>query len=130
MPRQPSQAEYRSARFNPINPQDRDVLAIVKELEDQGFNFKQIVSDAILRADGKTPEMYAAPMVTAQIITTYMDNVLAQFAQEIVTEIKRGGFRAVAETDEDEESSEKPSKFAQSFARSFLERQRRAMGDE
>jgi hypothetical protein len=126
MPRAQSKAQYRSARFNPINPEDRDVLAIIHELEGKGYNFKQIVTDAILRADGRTPEMYAAPQITADLIKAYMNEVLPQFAQEIVSHVKRGG--AVIE-DEPEDAEGKPSKFAQSFANSFLERQRRAMGD-
>ena len=127
MPRAKSKAEYRSARFNPINPEDRDVLAIIHELEAQDYNFKQIVTDAILRADGRTPEMYAAPQITADLIKAYMNDILPQFAQEIISHVKHGG---VAIENEPEDTGGNPSEFAKTFAKSFVERQRRAMGDE
>lgn len=130
MVREKSKAVIKSARLNPVNQPEADALKIIDELEQQGYSFKTIVVDAILMADGRTPEMYTSntQAVSTQILGQ-LDRMFSQFAHEIISQIKRGGIQSVMDEDEDD-SAEHKSRFAESFARSFLERQRRAMGDE
>lgn len=130
MPRKPSEAVIKSARLNPINAQEKDALEIIEELEAQGYSFKEIVVDAILRADGRTPEMYPPnTQNTATVILGQLEQMFAQFAQEIISQVKRGGGQPVQD-DTEEDADGRPSPFAKSFAKSYVERQRRALGDK
>lgn len=118
-----SQAVIKSVRLNPINEHERAVLEIIDQLESEEYNFKQIVVDAILRANGYTPEMFARPFPND--ILGHLERMLEQFAHEIIqaTQNMRGGGRYVE--DEGETTS-----FAQNFARSFIDRQRKAQGGD
>ena len=122
-----SKAVYKTARLNPVTSQaDRDVLEIVERLEAEGWNFKQIAVDAILRADGRTPEIYDKPGLSMNAL----EPLLEQFAKEIISEIRRSGIStskpgADSETDESEVTP-----FSRTFAKSFVQRQQRTMGDD
>lgn len=127
-----SKAEYFTVRFNPeTSALDRDALVIVKRLIDEGFTFKSIVQDAILRADGHTPEMYTR--FAAGISLYDIQGLLEGFADEILSEVRKGGFRTAAQSsavDDDEIDTGEVSPFAARFAKSFLERQKQTRGDE
>jgi hypothetical protein len=120
-----SEAEYKSIRFNPkIHPQDKEVLNIVKSLEERGYSFKEIVVDAILRADGKDPVTF---QYSNQGIVPQLEEMFSRFAQDIINHVKVGGAHI---EDADEDGNGKPSPFAERFTHSFLQRQQRGMGDE
>lgn len=53
-----SQARYFAARFNPIHEKQAQAIVIIDGLIAQGYTFKDIALDAILLADGRTPEMF------------------------------------------------------------------------
>lgn len=116
-----SEAVYKSVRLNPINEEDRLALEIIERLEKQKFTFKQIVVDAILRADGHTPEMFAKTADTQGMLSR-MEVLLEQFAQEIIHSRPQ---QSGAETDEPGEDTH----FARNFAQAFLQRQQQAQGD-
>lgn len=119
-----SEAEKLTAHLNPIHPDEREVLNIVRELKGRGYNFKQIVVDAILRWDGKDPVTFQHEPGAS--ILPQLEQMFASFAQEIVNQVKTGRIQA----DDIEEDGERASPFAQRFAKSFVQRQQRAMGDE
>lgn len=122
-----SQAKYKSIRFNPgTSVEDREALALVTDLETQGYNFHQIVVDAILRAGDWTPEMFPKPNTPDMI--GMMEGLLSNFAQEIIAEIHRGGIRI--NEGEIGEPQEDTSEFVNNFARTFMQRQQRALGDK
>lgn len=120
-----SEAVYRSVRINPkTSKEDFDMLAIILELEKDGYTFKQIAQDAILRAGGKTPEMYSKN--TGFYILDSIEEMLGRFATEVVTSLKGNGKRVL---DEDIDSDEDVSPFAKRMAKSFMQRQK-SKGDE
>lgn len=121
-----SQAKYKSIRFNPLtSSEDKEALAIIDSLEMQGFNFHQIVVDAILRAGNWKPEMFPKPNTPDMAIM--MENMLANFAREIVEEIHKRGFQTVSISDDNETGES--SDFVNNFARTFMQRQQKALGD-
>lgn len=110
-----SQAKYYSARFNPrTSSEDKETLAIIQRLEAEGWNFKQIVQDAILRVQGFTPEMFAG-----QTTNVDLESLLEMVANRILERI--GDVRAQPQADEPEELTE----FARQFAQSYQQRNRR-----
>lgn len=119
-------------RLNPANPDglDRDTLKIIEQLEGEGFTFKAIAQDAILRASGKTPEMYSRAGGGGGITLADVQVLLERFAAEILQEVRRkGGGRVSADADDDHDDGS-VSPFAAKFAKSFLDRQRQTVGDE
>lgn len=119
-----TQAVIKHARFNPAtSAEEKAALDIIQELEADGYNFKQIAVDAILRMNGAKPEMFARP--NPQNMMADMEDMLSRYAQEIITAVKRGGVQI-----EDEANGDSDSPFSRNFAKSFMQRNQRAMGDE
>ncbi len=119
-----TQAVIKHARLNPVtSAEDKAALEIIDQLEADGYNFKQIAVDAILRVNGMKPEMFARP--NPQNMMADMEDMLSRFAQEIVTAVKHGSVQP-----ESESISESDSPFSRNFAKSFMQRNQRAMGDE
>lgn len=126
-----TKARYYTVRINPETSQlDEDMLEIVDRLMAQGFSFKAIVQDAVLRADGKKPEMYSR--FTTGVSLPEIQSLLEHFAEAILGEARNGGFqgsRGSQPADEEADDSG-VSPFAARFAKSFLERQKQTRGDE
>lgn len=120
MPREKtSQAEHFSARLNPVtSPEDRAALEIIHDLEGKGYNFKQIVVDAILKASGHTPEMFAKHNPADLLLG--VENLLERFTGEIIGQIRQGNVSLDELTDADEHGN---SPFMQNFTKSFVRRQ-------
>lgn len=126
---QPKQSKARifTARLNPIEekPREKRAVELLDQLEKQGFNFKEVIVDAILRADGATPEMFDQPVVSigsvdneARMINR-IESMLSQFAEEIIGRLASSGVQPTTPTNTDDESKV----FAQNFAKSFIQRQ-------
>jgi DNA-binding transcriptional MerR regulator len=126
-PKKTTEAEHRSMRLNPrTSAADAKVLEIIKKWEAQGFNFKQIASDAILRAEGIRPETFNDPALKDQQLLGQIEDMLARFADDLIKQIgsRSQGTRADEEDDGDDGPEEQPvSKFARNFAKGFLQRQ-------
>lgn len=121
--RKTSKAIIKSARLNPINPEDKAALDIIKKLEKQGYSFKQIAVDAILHRNGYTPDMFSKTG-DPQGLFAQIETLLEQFAQEIIHSKSTGG---VSITPDDEGDD---TRLARNFAQGFLNRQRHAQGDD
>lgn len=126
MPRKKdSKAVYYAARFNPkTSEEDAKAIEIIERLKDRGFNFKAIAQDAILRADGVTPEMFSDSTSANAMLIGKIEDILAHFAEELIS--RMGSLpRVASEADEDSDEYElgETSKFARNFARGFLQRQ-------
>lgn len=121
MPRQPSIAVYYHANLNPRTSEtDRQAIEIIEGLKAKGFNFKQIAVDAIIRASGIDPVAIPQNGLT----TVALEELLARFADQIITEIKsNGGSIRLPDTQPEDESNGKASPFAKRFAKSFANRQ-------
>ena len=115
-----TKAENRTMRINPeTSQQDADTLAIIKQLEAQGYNFKQIAQDAILRANGHQPEMYSKN--PSGFILGSIEDMLSRFASEVISNVRGSGGRGKSEEINDEEDV---TPFANKLAQSFIQRQK------
>lgn len=122
-----SAAVILSARLNPVTSQyDRKALEIVKHQETKGFNFKQVAVDAILRSEGYTPEMFERDTSVSKLFA-HLETMLADFSSQLMESLKN---RGVSSIDDDLHSEGGISKFSQTFARGYLQRQQQALGDD
>lgn len=119
-----TQAVIKSARLNPATSErDKAVLEMIKQNEADGYTFKDIVIDAILYANGKTPDNFDRPQPSN--ILSGMEDLLSRFADEIIQKVNSGG--AVIENAPDE--PENSTRFSRTFAKSFMQRQQQTKGD-
>lgn len=132
------------AWLNRSDPVEAQALEVREAAIARGFTDRQILVDALLRAQGYTPEMFRqAGGQSAQIIQGVQNVVreefernqaelLAAFGKEVVKLIKQRGLAAVDEDDEDSApaASSAASPFMKNFASSFVNRQRQAQGDD
>lgn len=126
-PKKYTQAVYKSMRLNPAtSAEDQRTLEIIKDLESQGYTFKQIAQDAILRTMGYTPEMFSTVQTTPSM--SGIENMLTRFADELLTKIDTGGYKAVTRSQEGDGGDVSP--FTRKFAQSFMERQQRTVEED
>lgn len=121
-----TQAVILSARLNPAtSDKDRMALEIIREKEAEGMNFKQIAVDAILHRGGATPEMFDRETSTQKLVT-HLEAMLSDFSADLLRNLKgRGSFPP-----DDDEDEEGVSRFASTFAKGYLQRQQKALGDD
>lgn len=120
-----TKAVIKSARLNPVTSErDRAVLELIEQGAADGYTFKDIVIDAILYANGKTPDNFDRPQ--SNDILSGMEDLLSRFADEIVREVKNGGSVGDATFNEPEASTN----FSRNLAKTFMQRQQQNKGDE
>lgn len=121
MAKQTSKAEHFSARLNPRSSEaERRALEIITSLTGQGYNFKEIVVDAIIRAGGIDP----ATLPSAGLTADKLETVLAQFADKIIGELKAAGVKTPNDSEFEIDETEESSPFARNFAASFSNRKK------
>lgn len=92
-----SQAKVIPIRLNPINPTEKEALAILKKYRDEdGLQPKQIIVDRLLRGEGFTPEMFQKTQdhqsnAIADAVVARMDTILEAFAEHLLDELRRSG---------------------------------------
>lgn len=143
-----SQAKVYGMRLNPINEREAACIALIEKWEGEGYNFKQLALDRILRGDNYTPEMftkepaiagasYFAGVVQEMLqentetignaVAQQLEGYLTQFAEELTKELteslKTSGKYIVKDTEEEEE--EDHTGLARNFAKSFMQRQQK-----
>lgn len=139
---------FKSARFNREHDQDRAALEIIKYWDGQGYSFKELVTDRIIRGEnvdpvafkkGEFPHQKPATvdeirelleqMPQSGITLADVQKLLESFADEIIRHLKKSGGRS-RDTIEDDDDGETVSAFAKNFARGFMQRQRQGVGDD
>lgn len=116
-----TKAIYRTVRINPQTSQeDADMFEIVTRLESEGFTFKQIAQDAILRASGQRPEMYAK--VSSGYILGGVEEMLSKFADEILKKLDTASPRSTGVVSDDDDDDGEVSPFATKLAQSYIQR--------
>lgn len=116
-----SKAVIKTARLNPINPEEASALKIIADNEAKGFNFKETIVDAVNRCGGLTPDMF-----TKQRGLTEQD--FRDFASQLLSEIGNSkGRQEVAPVDDD---GAEVSKFTQTFLTGLRQRQQQTDDDE
>ena len=70
--------KHYSFRLHPDIPEENDAIIILEALKKDGFNIRQIMTDAILTAGGKRPEMYHRN--NAPVIESMFSQILDRLA--------------------------------------------------
>lgn len=132
MPRRAtSLAVFKTARFNPIHREEETALAYIEKLEAQGFSFKEIVTDAINRAAGATPEMFSREVAyDSSRFVGLVEQVFGNFRDELLEKIGSGAVRIAPTAAEDERRDDGISAFAKNFQRGLMERQEMLHGED
>lgn len=128
MPRpKSSEAQVFSLRLNPIHPQEEKLIGIIEDWKGQGYDFKTLVSDRIFRAEGIKPESYSVERILPEMMANALEPLLERFAEHIIQQLHAGG---VTTSSSEQEYGEAPSQLAKNFARSFVQRQRKALNED
>lgn len=115
-----------SFRLNPAYEQDKAAIDIVTQKRLEGFSIRQIMTDAIVRASGYTPEMFS-DYGEGHNQMTGLEQMLSNFAKEIIDAI---GQRPSQPVYENEDNSSEHSTWANTLAKGFIARQKQVMGDD
>ena len=118
--------KHRSARFNTRHPEQKRVVEIIEVLEKKGFSFQQIVTDAVLRADGIDPVVFQTEGQAnklADILSESMENLIAKVIREALKEYKPA--QVSHSKDESVNDDSEINEFAKSFASGFANRAKR-----
>lgn len=115
-----SQARFFSARFNPVtSEEDRLALEYIDHWMAHRYNFKAIITDAILHRAGHRPEMFSQ---TSNALTVErLEDILSDFAEDLIQRLgamPRGNRHAATDDDDEDTTS-----FSRNFAKGFLQRQ-------
>lgn len=128
MPRpKSSEAQVFSLRLNPIHPQEEKLIGIIEGWKEQGYDFKTLVSDRIFRAEGVKPESYSVERILPEMMANALEPLLERFAEHIIQQLHTAG---VTNSSSEQEYGEAPSQLAKNFARSFVQRQRKALNED
>jgi len=108
-----------SVRLHPSDEREARVISILDDLISKGFSMREIFTDAILRAEGYTPEMFRD--TDERITRTYLETLLSEFGQDLLSQIENGTISAKAQTDKrpspfgDDEDEDAMRNIAQGF---------------
>lgn len=142
-----SQAKVFGMRLNPINEQEMTTITIIEKWALEGYNFKQLAMDRILRGDNYTPEMftkepaiagagYFAGLVQEMLqenseqigdaVARQLEGYLTRFAEELTQELtERLKTTGRYVSDNEDEETEENVGLARNFAKSFMQRQQK-----
>ena len=123
MARAKSQAEIYSARLNPINPEEAAVIEIIKKHRQPGLCFKDMVVEAFLEREGFEPYLFQREPQAQAIDRDDIEELLRQFAADIIGQLKTGGFRA-GNAHISEETDDNAQEITANLARGFMARRK------
>lgn len=84
-----SKSKTYAFRLHPDDIREADAMAIIEKAVEDGYTLREIMTDAILRAKGHTPEMYR--QADDKISKGFIETILEEFAVHIVSELKANG---------------------------------------
>lgn len=119
-----------TARLNPNNNNaaERAALEYIAKAFEQGFNFKQIVVDAVNHRAGATPDMFKsdAPQLSGNFLQQF-EAMFHDFAESLMKQIEAGTIHV---------GSDKQTKaagltaFTRQFSQGVLQRQQQVVSDD
>lgn len=112
-------------RLNPAYEQDKVAIAIIEQKRNEGYSVRQIMTDAIVRSAGYTPEMFADYNVS---VRGGFEQMLSNFAREIIESFENRFSGKPPTPDEVGESQQ--GVWANTLAKGFLARQQQAIGED
>lgn len=112
-------------RLHPDIEQERDAIEIYNRLLREKFTARQIMTDALLRLDGKKPEMFQD--YTRQVTKPYIEDLLADFAQHLISEIRSMGLGVSVSpvSQETPLTEDEDEQYAKNLAAGYLSRRKR-----
>lgn len=111
-----------SIRLNPAVEEDKRVLDILNELQERGFSHREIITDAILRAEGHTPEMYHE--ADGKVTRHLLELMLSEFAREIVDNLRQNTPQTTQKA-APFNKGENDDEYANNLAKGYLARRKR-----
>ena len=114
-----------SARLHPENEEEKRALNILEKKIKEGYSVRQIITDALIRADGYTPEMFSGSISVSQ---GQLERTLEDFADYILQQISEKGFSVQSKVDEKPspfDNSEQDTDVMRNMAAGYLNRRKR-----
>jgi hypothetical protein len=120
-----SKSKTYAFRLHPDDEREQIAMEIIERLLSEDWTMRQIMTDAILHADGRTPEMFRG--IDDTMTKGYLETQLSDIANHIISELRANGMVMPSEKqgkespfgkDEDEE-------MAQNLANGYLARRKR-----
>jgi hypothetical protein len=98
-----------SFRLHPDDEREKQAIEVIQDLENKGYSIREIMTDAILRASGYTPEMFKSG--NEKLTPTLLETILTDFGKDLIQQIRENGGMVAPQTnvsrpspfDEDEE---------------------------
>lgn len=119
-------SQHIQCRLHPDTEYEENALAYYNQQLDAGYSPRQIITDALCRAADFSPEMF--PQDKGRVTYGKMENLLAEFAHEIVRSLKGLSIRASDDNSQGEVVSEIDSddiEFANNIAKAYMNRRNR-----
>jgi hypothetical protein len=93
-----------SFRLHPSDEREKQAIEIIQGLEEKGYSIREIMTDALLRASGVTPEMFRDN--GEKLTPSLLETLLTDFGKDLIRQIRESGGVA-----SNQQSSAKPSPF-------------------
>lgn len=123
-----SKAENFSMRLNPIHPQEASAMEHLEKCKNNGYDFKATVVDALNRAAGKTPEMFAPANSQMAQFAGIVEVMLNSFATELVSKLGTGEVKVFHKPEENSKHPNGITAFTRNFVNGFQQRQSQTVG--
>jgi hypothetical protein len=78
-----------SFRLHPDDERERQAIEVIQDLEAKGYSIREIMTDAILRAAGYTPEMFKA--AGEKLTPSLLESILTAFGKDLIQTIRDNG---------------------------------------
>lgn len=105
-----SKSKNYAFRLHPNDQREADAMEIIEALKEDGFTLRDIMTDAILRAGGRKPEMYrhTDDSISRGYIETQLEGIASHIISElrasgVITQVQATESRSPFGADEDEE---------------------------
>ena len=78
-----------SFRLHPDVDKERQAIEVLEDLQEKGFPIREIMTDAILRLAGYTPEMFRDS--GEKLTPSLFESILADFGKHLIGQIRANG---------------------------------------
>lgn len=116
----PVQSRNISIRLHPSDEHEAKAIEILDRLNAEGFSNRQIITDALLRADGVTPDMFRqggdgiSVAFLLERIEGMLTNAVKEMLEAMPTHVRKQTVEASGAEDDDE--------YARNLAKSYIAR--------
>lgn len=95
----------RSFRLHPSDEREKQAIEIIEEWEGKGLSIREIVTNALLRSAGYTPDMFRVG--DEKLTPALLESILTDFGRELIQTIRENGIPVSG----NEPIAKKPSPF-------------------